>query len=265
MRHVQTHSYFSIPVRKSEPLAQQVSRIILAGIQTGAFAPGDKLPSEAELARKYGISRTIVREALASLKNDNILESKQGKGITVKDPNGRQAFRFSDVFATISQAEVNHLYEMRAILESEAAGLAAIRMTDEDRKSIERGLEELALAVREGKSGEEGHNLYNEAIAKASHNPMLIEFLGFLQAKLRNLSKELRLNTMMSPERARMVLQEHKNIADAIFSGDPAAARKAVLDHLTNAAGRAGLSIYAACPESHTGRFLATPGAKAKS
>lgn len=229
---------------KSEPLAQQVSQRILARIQVGDFAPGDKLPSENELAKEYGISRTIIREALAALKNDDILESRQGKGITVKDPNSRKAFRFSDVFSSISQAEVNHLYEMRAILEAEAAGLAAIRLKEEDRALIQEGLAGLRQAVVDKTPGEDSHNLYNEAIAKASRNPMLIEFLGFLQAKLRSLSKELRLNTMMSPERAKLVLREHEAIVEGIFSRDPRKAREAVLEHLHNAASRAGLSIY---------------------
>ncbi len=231
-------------IRKAESLAQQAARRILSEIQTGVFAPGDMLPSENELAKKYGISRTIIREALASMKNDNILEAKQGKGILVKDPQNRQAFRFSDVFATISQAEVHFLYEMRATLEAEAAFLAAVRQTPKDKASIKKGLLALADAVAESKSGEEGHNLFNEAIAKASHNPILIEFLSFIRGTLRSLAQELRLNTMMSPERAAQVLREHEKIAEAIFSRDPLKARAAVLEHLLNAARRAGLTIY---------------------
>lgn len=230
--------------RRAESLGQQVSQWLLASIQAGKYLPGDKLPSENELAKEFGISRTIIREALASLKNDDILEAKQGKGIIVKDPQVRKAFRFSDVFGTISQGEVHHLYEMRAILEAEAAGLAAMRQTKEDRANIAAGLEALALAVIEKTSGEEAHDLYNEAIARASHNPMLIEFLSFLKAKLRLLSKELRLNTMMSPERARLVLKEHEKIVEAIYSGSQARAKAAVMDHLQNAADRAGLKIY---------------------
>ena len=74
---------------------------------------------------------------------------------------------------------------------------------------------------------------------------ILIEFLGFLQAKLRLLAKELRLGTMMSPERATLVLGEHRKIVDAILSRDPMKAREAVLEHLRNAAKRANLQIYA--------------------
>ncbi len=229
---------------KTERLSSQISKLILSEIQSGQLQPGDRLPTETALAKKYGVSRTILREAIASLKNDDILESKQGRGIIVKDPNLRQAFRFSDVFETISVDEINYFYEMRALLESEAAGLAAVRHTAEDRSSIEAALKEMEDAVRNSSPGDEAHFRYNEAIAKASHNPVLIEFLFFLQNKLHSLATELRIKTMMSPERAEIVLSEHKNVVASIFSGDPHVAKQAVITHLKNAAERAGMNIY---------------------
>lgn len=229
---------------KTERLSSRISRLILSEIQSGQLLPGDRLPAETVLAQKYGVSRTILREAIASLKNDDILESKQGRGIIVKNPNQRQAFRFSDVFETISVDEVNYFYEMRALLESEAAGLAAVRHTKEDMLSIKKGLEEMVEAVRSSSSGDEAHFKYNGAIAKASHNPVLIEFLSFLQNKLHSLAKDLRLKTMMSPERAETVLSEHRRIVDSIFSGDSQKAKDAVIFHLKNAAQRAGINIY---------------------
>jgi GntR family transcriptional repressor for pyruvate dehydrogenase complex len=208
---------------KTERLSSRISKLILSEIQSGMLLPGDRLPAETVLAEKYGVSRTILREAIASLKNDDILESKQGRGIIVKNPNQRQAFRFSDVFETISVDEINYFYEMRALLESEAAGLAAVRSSS---------------------PGDEAHFKYNEAIAKASHNPVLIEFLSFLQNKLHSLATELRIKTMMSPERAETVLSEHRHVVESIFTGDPQKAKQAVMTHLKNAAERAGMNIY---------------------
>ena len=229
---------------KTERLSSQISKMILSEIQSGQLLPGDRLPAEAVLAQKYGVSRTILREAIASLKNDNILESKQGRGIMVKNPNQRQAFRFSDVFETISVDEINYFYEMRALLESEAAGLAAVRHTHEDIVAIKEALEEMEDAVKASSSGDEAHFKYNETIAKASHNPVLIEFLSFLQNKLHTLATELRIKTMMSQERAEAVLLEHRNVVESIFSGNPQMAKQAVITHLKNAAQRAGIDIY---------------------
>ncbi len=229
---------------KNISLTQQAVQHLLDIIKEGNFSPGDKLPSENELAKNLGISRTIVREALASLKNDDIVEAKQGKGILLKDPLGRKAFRVSDVFDTISENEAKHLFEMRAVLEAEAAGLAALRLTEQGSKSIQEALEALAHTVEENQLGDQAHSVFNESIAKASGNPIIIEFLMFLRTKLQKLSVELRLNTMMSPERAHAVFLEHKSIAEAILARDPVAAKLAVKTHLEHAAQRAGLSIF---------------------
>lgn len=229
---------------KTERLSSQISKLILSEIQSGLLLPGDRLPAETVLAQKYGVSRTILREAIASLKNDDILESKQGRGIIVKNPSQRQAFRFSDVFETISVDEINYFYEMRALLESEAAGLAAVRHTKEDMLSIKEALREMEEAVRSSSPGDEAHFKYNAAIAKASHNPVLIEFLAFLQNKLHSLATELRIKTMMSPERAETVLSEHRHVVESIFTSDPQKAKQAVMTHLKNAAERAGMNIY---------------------
>lgn len=231
--------------KKSEGLANQISKHIAAEIRSGAYKPGDKLPPEIELADQLGVSRTILREALASLKQDGLIESRQGRGIIVCEPGDRNAFRFSDVVDNISAGDANYLYEMRAILEAEAAGLAARRLTPEDSACIRKYRDEMAEAVRLRLSGDSAHENFNEAIAQASKNIFLVEFLSFLHARLRSLSKELRLSTMMNPNRAALVLGEHDAIFNAILSGDPARAREATLTHLRNAAKRAGLEIYA--------------------
>ena len=226
-----------------ERLSSQISKLILAEIHSGNLKQGDRLPTEAALADKYGVSRTILREAIASLKNDDILESRQGRGLLVKNPNNRKAFRFSDVFETVSMEEVNYFYEMRALLESEAASLAAVRKTDTDVRAIESAMNEMEEAVASNSIGDTAHFKFNTAIAEASHNPVLIQFLFFLQNKLHDLAKELRIRTMTSPERAETVLSEHRKVAQGILSGDPAAAKDSVMEHLKNAAKRAGIEI----------------------
>lgn len=228
---------------KTPRLSSQISKMILAEIQSGQLKAGDRLPTEIDLAQKYGVSRTILREAIASLKNDEILESRQGRGLIVKNPNMRQAFRFSDVFETISIEEINYFYEMRALLESEAAGLAAARKNAEDLFAIKSAFAEMEEAVQTNTLGDEAHFKYNTAIAKASHNPVLIGFLTFLLNRLHDLAKELRIKTMTSPERAALVLEEHRRVVDSIISGDTSAAKDAVIFHLKNAAKRAGMEI----------------------
>lgn len=231
-------------LQRTERLSSQISKMLLSEIQTGHYLPGDRLPSEAELAQRFGVSRTILREAIASLKNDDIVESKQGRGLLVKNPQNRQAFRFSDVFETISKDEIIHFYEIRASLESEAAALAAIRYSDEDKAEILAALDEMKRAIVENTSGNAAHERYNHTIAKASHNPIIIEFLSFLHGRLYNLAKDLRIRTMSSHERAETVFLEHKLCVESILSRDSEKARFSVLVHLKNAARRAGFEIY---------------------
>jgi len=230
---------------KTEGLSQRVSKHLINEIRSGRYKPGDRLPPESQLAAQLGVSRTILREALASLKQDGLLETRQGRGLVVCAPDERSAFRFSDVADTISSSEVNYLYEMRAILESDAAALAAKRLTAEEATLIRLHYKEMEDAVKAKESGDLAHEAFNEAIAKASKNIFLEEFLSFLHARLRKISKELRLSTMMDPDRAAKVIHEHKAIADTILSGDPEASRAATLQHLRNAASRAGISIFA--------------------
>lgn len=229
---------------RNENLSVQISKIIFSEIQSGQLCAGDRLPSEMVLAEKYGVSRTILREAIASLKNEDILESKPGRGLIVKDPRKRQAFRFSDVFSSVSMSEINYFYEMRAALESEASELAALRRTNDDMKAIFAAFHGMEIAVEQNALGAVEHDSYNTAIAKASHNPILIEFLSFIRAKLHDLAQELRIKTMLSPERAHIVLAEHRLIVKCIADKDPSGARAAVLQHLKNAADRAGIKIY---------------------
>ena len=231
-------------VVKQKPLSQQVAVLLLQEIRSGTFAAGDKLPSEAEMMKRYGVSRTVIREALASMKYDGILSSQPGSGMVVNDLRERQAFRVSDIFSQCSKVEVNHLYDMRCGLEAEAAALAAIRAGEADLAELEKQFQAMEEAVKRHDPGTIPHALFNQAIAQGSHNPVYVEFLSFLYGQMRALSGDLRLHTLMDPCRTDVVRQEHRQIVEAIFARDPERSRAAVRIHLQHAALRAGLKIY---------------------
>lgn len=232
-------------INKGEGLAQRLYESMVEEMRSGGLKPGDRLPPETELALQFGVSRTILREALASLKQEGYIESRQGKGITVRGLGERKAFRFSGPGEDPSPEDARHLYELRALLESDAAGLAAARASARNREALARSFEAMAAAVRAGKAGDEAHEAFNAEIARASGNPFLVELLDFIRARLRRLSADLRLRTMLDRERSLLVLEEHRAVLDAIASGDATMARQATLAHLRAAASRAGIEIRA--------------------
>src|SRR6476620_2595056 len=107
-------------------LSDQVSQALLARIESGQLKPGEKLPSEAVLAVEFGVSRTVVREAVSRLKHEALLESRQGSGVFVSLHTAMKPLKI-DASVTESREEVLQIVELRRALESEAASVAAQR------------------------------------------------------------------------------------------------------------------------------------------
>lgn len=232
-----------MPNLKNKTLSQQVCDFLKQEIRSGAINSGDKLPTETKLALKYGVSRTVIREALAALKNDGVIASHQGRANIVLDSVDRQSFRVSDVFENITRSEVNHIFEIRAILESEAAALAAIRGREEDVARIRNAFDMMEDSVARREHGSEAHLAFNCAIAEASANPALSDLLSFLYGQLKTFARKLRMDTLQDPCRTDKVRAEHRAILEAIVSKNPDEARKATRQHLQQASIRAGMDV----------------------
>ena len=127
----------SLPDRVAEVLSQEIS--------DGALAPGSRLPVESELAARFGVSRPVIREALAKLKYEGLLDSRQGRGVTVVGPAGRRSYRLEDAHL-LGPEEQAQIYELRTVLETEAAALAARRRQPQDLKALEACLREIGRA-----------------------------------------------------------------------------------------------------------------------
>ncbi len=224
-------------------LPQQVAEHLSAEIREGILKLGVKLPPEAELCKKYGVSRTVIREAAARLKHDGLLESRQGSGVTVAPWENRQAFRL-DWINMQDPFNINFIYEMQVLIGIESVALAAIRHTEEDLKRLHHLMEEMAEAIRKDEDGAVPHRAFHKSIAEAGYNPYLIDFQCFLQDRLWEILKEARKRTQTTPGLALKVHKEHQLIIDGIASGGPNLAREAALNHLCNAAKRAGIKIY---------------------
>lgn len=223
-------------------LPDQVAAILTEELENGTLQPGQMLPPEMELANKFGVSRAVIREALSQLKAEGLLESQQGRGVRVVGRTGRRFFRLEDPDKFNAQS-LTHLYELRAILESEAAAMAAARGTTRDVAKLGQCVVDMARAVEDDTIGAVPDLDFHRGIAEASGNQHLCDLMQFLNDKLLVLIKEARTHSRQNPGLPRQVQKEHESIYRAIEARDPDKARKVTLAHLRMAARRLGLEI----------------------
>lgn len=223
-------------------LPDQVAAILMEELESGTLKPGEMLPPEMELATKFGVSRAVIREALSQLKAEGLLESQQGRGVMVVGRTGRRFFRLEDPEKFNSQS-LTHLYELRAILESEAAAMAAARGSTRDVAKLGECVLAMARAVEDDTIGAVPDLDFHRGIAEASGNSHLCELMQFLNDKLLVLIQEAREHSRQNPGVPRQVQKEHEGIYRAIEARNPQKARKETLDHLRMAARRLGLEI----------------------
>jgi GntR family transcriptional regulator, transcriptional repressor for pyruvate dehydrogenase complex len=224
-------------------LPQQVAEHLSGEIRDGKLKPGHKLAPENELCKAYNVSRTVIREAIARLKHEGLVESRQGSGITVVDWKKRKTFLFS-IGNLDDPYHINFLYEMRAMAMVESVVLASIRRSEIDLKRLRHLMEEMAEATKKGEDGAISHRAFHKCIVEASYNPYLIELENYLQEKLWQLTKQARKRTQDKPEVALQVQHEHKFMLEAIEFGEPDLAREATISHLRKGAVRNGLQLH---------------------
>lgn len=223
-------------------LPERVAQILIDDIQKGLLHPLKPLPTEAQLADKFGVSRTVIREALVRLKHDGYIEPRQGVGTIVTPTYKRVTVRFNNM-ARQSIDNTHKLYELRIIIDSNAAALAAIHRLPEDISSLYTHLTEMKESILKGEVATGPDLSFHEAMAAASHNGYLFELNLFLNDKVRSVIRKAREKSDRQPELAKTVQGEHEKIFEAIKSRDPQKAKEASLDHLINGAKRQGLSI----------------------
>jgi len=221
--------------RQPTRLPDQVADFLAAEIRKGTFQVGEKLPPEAALAERFGVSRTVIREALGRLKYDGLLDSRQGIGATVVGDRSSRAFRL-ETFDEEKLRDWEQLYELRSTLEAEAAALAAERRGEEDLTRLKdclRAIQEAADQRIERTAADAG---FHRCVARASQNVYLAELMNFLiDTVIRGFLKVWE-NLDREPGLPRIILQEHTAIFEAIEAQDPLRARQATLTHLRNSA-----------------------------
>jgi len=220
------------PYRASEEIAKQIAHAIRAG----KLSPGERLPSERELADRFGISRNPVREAFRTLEALGYITVKAGSGAYVL-PQWQEDERVA-LLRTQFQArrgEINEYFEVHRALFAEAAFLAATRAREEDLNRLEAALKSQEAAVRSGDKTEllYADREFTRLVAEMARNRPLIDMVI---ASIDYLKRcRVTLFALPSAARAEKSIQEHRLILEAIQDRDPARAAEAARTHVMSA------------------------------
>lgn len=212
--------------------AELVSRLS-ANITSGKLPPGSRLPTEQEMIAATGVSRTVIREAVAVLRADGLVVTRQGVGAFVAD-YVRRPFRV-DFHANSTLREVLNVMELRTGVEVEAAGLAADRASSAQIKKIRDCFVAIQKGINQGDSAVDEDFQFHCGIADATGNPQFKRFLDYLG---RFVIPRRTVWQPSAPESKRAQLNifqhEHEQILQAIADHEPADARAAMQRHLLN-------------------------------
>ena len=228
---------------KSTRIYEEIVRQVKLMIAEGRLKSGDQLPPERDLAEKFVVSRTSVREALRALESLGLVEIRPGEGTFVREMSVEALVEPLALIMASQREAIGELFEARRLLEPAVAALAAIRATPEEIHEMERILEEQAKEIEAGRTGFAQDAQFHAAIGTAAHNRAITRIAHAVMDLLTQ-SREESLNTPGRPTRSH---QDHRRILAAVKTRDEAGARQAMLGHIQaveamvrGAAGRAG-------------------------
>jgi len=216
-------------LKREERLSDRAAKALEKLIVDGVLKSGSRLPPERELAAMFGVSRTVIREAVQNLAARGLLDVHPGEGTVVTGPSTDSVSESLQLLLRSrgTGIAIDHLHEVRRVLEVEIARLAAERGTDEDIADLEAIVEQLE-AERGLEASAKLDVEFHRALAVAAHNPLfiiLLDSIGGLLLAIRRMSFD-------HPETAAKARYHHRNIFEQVKSRDPDAARRAMDSHL---------------------------------
>ncbi|TYR79791.1 FadR family transcriptional regulator [Priestia megaterium] len=220
---------------KPKKIYEEVAEALLESIKKGELKPGDRLNSVQQLAENFDVGRSAIREALSALRAMGLLEMKQGEGTFVRQFNPDMLSLPITSAVLMNKQDINHLLEVRKVLEVGAVRAAALRRTQHDLDAMHASLEQMKNAFGNKELGEKADFAFHLSIAQASQNPLLV--------KLMNNVSEMMIETMRETRRiwlyaehttAERIYLEHQQIYEAILTQDSNQAQEYMMTHLGN-------------------------------
>jgi GntR family transcriptional repressor for pyruvate dehydrogenase complex len=221
--------------RRPRSIAHDVVDALAGRIRGGSLAPGEKLPTEAAIMEEFGVSRTVVREAISRLQAASLVDTRHGVGTFVVGMGDASTFRISpDRLGTLQ--DVIAVLELRIGVETESAALAAMRRTPANLEALRNALKAFMSALEEGRDAVGPDFQFHLEVARATQNHHFVDLMATLGGTMIPRAR-LEPPGPLTPERQaylRWVNAEHESIVDAISRQDPEAARAAMRTHLAN-------------------------------
>lgn len=215
-----------LQIIKRKQIVDEVAEQLHRKITASEWSIGMQIPTEPELMHIFGVGRSTIREAVSVLVHSGLLEKKQGHGTFVCSPKGAQ----ESLDYRLRRAEILEVYEVRSMLEIEAAKLAAMRRNDEDLLAMREALNQRAAALEQGRLQQyvDADITFHIAVANAAKNKVLADlYSAFIEAIRRALE-----NLVTDPDLKNHFSIQHEKIYEAIRDRDSRAAELYSIQHL---------------------------------
>ncbi len=226
-----------IPIEKNVKISQKIVEQIKGIILSGGLQPGDRLPKEQDLSEMLGVSRPTLREALTVLEAIGLIEVRPREGSIVRSIVPQSIQDPIQDMIEVDPWKVLELFEVRVKIDSEGAGMAAERATDDDLKTIKNYADQLEQQIK-GKESileVEPSRLYQKtffAIADATHNSIYAHFMKSVWTLLDGAIPYSRQKLLNVPNISKKITQQYRQIVSLVVERKPNPARKAVIRHL---------------------------------
>ena len=216
---------------KKSKLYEEIVQQMLQRIRNGELNPGDRLPSERVLAEEMGVGRPVIREAIRSLELMGCIESRIGDGTYITAPSIENVVNPFSVVVSQNKDLYRELIEVRLILETEIASLAARRRTEKQLQTLRDNIADMEQEIEQGGSGIEQDEMFHAALAEAAGNHSLNAMISMCAGMLSQTTRV----TQKIAGIPRITLEHHKKICDAIEQQDEKRARSYMRRHLLHA------------------------------
>lgn len=236
------------PLVREAGLADRVAGHMTERVVDGTLKRGNRLPPERILAEQYGVSRTVIREAVRTLVSKGLLETRGGSGTYVRSPDPASVAESMSLLLRLHHGHTtvpyDKVHEVRLVLEVEIAGLAARRAQPDDLLALEREIERQRRSDDDREAYVASDVAFHASLAAAAHNelfPVLLNSISDVMAEVRQLGFQV-------PGTHETAIMHHERILAAVKARDSAAAVRAMKAHLRDSERvlRRGLELEAA-------------------